>query len=188
MNMQSTELQRALEDLRLSPADAARLLKVTGRAVGFWLSGEREVPGPVAAYLSLMLSLPAAQRDLELARLREDVGMYEGMYGVVFEGQTGSGTAVFVLERGQCYGSDGGVQYDGAYEAGPRPGLLNLRLKLTVPAGVELVSGYPVQPVEYRFDISATITGRGNSIIQVAMPYGSPVNAHVTYLRDIPRQ
>jgi DNA-binding transcriptional regulator YiaG len=56
--MNAAELRSILSALGLSQVDLARLILISPRAVNLWATGERVVPGPVAAYLRLILSLP----------------------------------------------------------------------------------------------------------------------------------
>src|ERR1700693_4265118 len=68
-------LRVALETLKVSSRQVADWLGVSTRAVDMWLSGEREVPSPVAAYLNLVLSLPKALLTKELIRLKKEPEM-----------------------------------------------------------------------------------------------------------------
>jgi len=56
--MNDLELCRTLKQLGLSQRDLADLLDVTMRSVSYWITGERRVPGPVAAFLRLFAQLP----------------------------------------------------------------------------------------------------------------------------------
>ena len=187
--MQNTNLANRLTDLGLSTVEFARLVGVTPRAVNLWISGEREVPGPVMAYLRLFASLPKAAQAQELANLRdEDPKMLEGMYSIAFRGRGGEGLGILVLMGGRIFGSDGAVSYDGHYEPnGMRPGFIDASLRLTVPPGVSLVVNRRPQPAAYWFDLQATIAARSPTSLKVDTPYGS-VQVTVEYLRDIPRE
>jgi hypothetical protein len=180
-------LTKTLADSGITTANFAKLVRVTTRAVNLWLSGEREIPGPVTAYLDLFVSLPKAIRAQELARIREEKpSMYEGMYSIQFRGQAGVGLGVLVLMAGRVFGSDGGVAYDGHYEPSKnRKGYLDVTLKITVPAGVALVQGVASQPAAYWFDLQASFHAQDNTSLKVETPYG-PVHVTVTYLRGLP--
>jgi DNA-binding transcriptional regulator YiaG len=186
-NMETTELKQIIDNLGLSQTDLANLVGVTPRAVNMWLSQEREVAGPVVAYLRLLSSLPRTFQTKELARIREeDPKMYEGMYKFAFQGAAGNGLGVLVLSRGKVFGSDGGVQYDGTYEPNDsRPGHVDVRLHLTVPPGVPLVQGVPPQPVAYNFDLGCSFPARGSAPIALQTPFG-PVNVQVEFIRQVP--
>ena len=56
----------SLDALGLSAADFAKLVSVTPRAVSLWLASQREIPGPVRAYLRLLLSIPMRMRQVEI--------------------------------------------------------------------------------------------------------------------------
>jgi len=162
------------------------LIGVTTRAISLWVAHERGIPGPVAAYLRLLSSLPKALQEKELTRIRKtDPSMYEGMYQCVFQGASGPGLGVFVLSRGTVFGSDGAVQYDGVYKPSARPGYVDLALHLSVPPGVALVQGVPPQPMSYSFDVNCSFPIRGTELLTVQTPYG-PVLAEVKFLRTVP--
>jgi DNA-binding transcriptional regulator YiaG len=186
MNMNANDFRNALVGLGLTQAELSRLIDVTPRAISLWLAGDREVAGPVEAYLNLLLSSPRELREMEFARIREgDPSMSEGMYAVGLQGRAGAGLAVLVLEKGRVFGSDGGARYDGTYKPSPRVGFTDLDIRLTVPPNVVLVQGVPPQPFSYGFDVHCSIMARGATQIEVQTPYG-PVRANVSFLREIP--
>ena len=186
--MDLADLRLTLDVLSLSQVDLARLIGISSRAISLWLSGEREVSGPAAAYVTLLLSLPRALQAKEISRIRkEDPHMSEGMYKFTYEGTTGAGLGILVLEHGRAFGSDGGVLYDGTYEPSTdRPGDVSVHLHLTVPPGVPLVQGVPAQPMSYGFDVDWTFASRGTTMISVQTPYGPPVRGHIEFLRPVP--
>lgn len=55
-NMRSKEFVAALAELDLTRAAAARFFDVSLRAVTYWCNGDREVPRPVARFVSYMLA------------------------------------------------------------------------------------------------------------------------------------
>lgn len=55
-----------IDKIGLSPTDFSKLVGVTPRAVSLWLNGQREIPGPVYAYVRLLLSLPPHLRRREI--------------------------------------------------------------------------------------------------------------------------
>lgn len=111
--------------------------------------------------------------------------MYEGMYKFDFAGREGSGLGALVLANGRVFGSDGQVSYDGSYTPSTRPGFVDLHLRLTVPPGVELVTGKPAQPMTYGFEVESSFAARGSTEVDVGTPFGS-VRATVTFLRGLP--
>jgi hypothetical protein len=187
--MSNTDLPKALSDLGLSTMEFAGLVGVTPRAVNLWISGERELPGPVVAYLRLFSSLPKTAQAQELASLRnEDPKLLEGMYSIAFRGRDGEGLGILVLMGGRIFGSDGAVSYDGQYEPSKkRPGFIDASLRLTVPPGVSLVVNRRAQPATYWFELKANIAARDPTSLKVDTPYG-PVQVTVEYLRDIPKE
>lgn len=64
--MEENIVHTALDKLSLSSPNFSKLVGVTPRAVSLWLSGQREVPGPVHAYVRLLLSLPPHLRRREI--------------------------------------------------------------------------------------------------------------------------
>jgi len=54
--MEADELREALDELGISQLEAARRLRVSGRAVRYWVAGEREIPGPVEALVECWLT------------------------------------------------------------------------------------------------------------------------------------
>lgn len=66
--MSASQLTEALDDLRITQAEFARLLSVTPRAVVFWVNGSRRVPGPVQAYLRLLMAVPVDVLMREMRR------------------------------------------------------------------------------------------------------------------------
>ena len=183
--MQREDLIRALADLEIGKSEFAMLLGVTVRAVGMWSSGDREIPGPVAAYLRLLQSLPGALQVREMARLSKgEAIMYDGMYRVEYQGIEGAGTAALIFQNGIVFGHDGGVIYDGDY-APSEPGLMDLHLYLTVPPGVALVQGVAPQHSEYRFEIRARVPARGNAPLKIETPFGIVV-CRLSFLRPLP--
>lgn len=54
--MEADELREALDELGISQREAARRLRVSDRAVRYWVAGEREIPGPVEALVECWLT------------------------------------------------------------------------------------------------------------------------------------
>ena len=185
------ELKAALEALQLPQNQLAALLGVTTRAVGMWVNGERDIPGPVSAYLNLLLSLPKALCVKELTRPREEREMLEGMYRLDFSGHAGFGVAALVIKDGTVFGSDvAGVLYDGTYEPTGTPGEVTIALTLTVPAGVALVQGVVADHRGFTFQVgSQRINLLKPSEFTVATPVNGPrgvVRARISKLRNLP--
>jgi hypothetical protein len=186
--MTGQELAAAVQSFGLTNPEFARLAHVSPRAVQLWLSGQREIPGPVNALARLFAAIPDAMRAAEIARLRnEETQMFAGFFLIRYSGTAGQGTAMLVFDRGTICGADeGGGIYDGDYTPGAAPGTLDATLTVTIPPGVPLVQGVPALPFENAFEISCTISAAGESQFDVATPYG-PVVAHIKRLRDLAR-
>jgi hypothetical protein len=186
--------KQALKALRLSASDLASLVKVSPRAVNMWLSSSRSVPGPVLAYLSLFANLPKATQAQELAKARRQEGdaTCDGIYALHIKSEKEDGAGILVLMAGRVFGSDqAGVSYDGEYQSGPLKGQLTLKLRITVPAGVELLPGTPAQPAEYWFPLEETVQVDGrteaSAAIKVKTPYSKgTVEVWVKRLRGLP--
>lgn len=67
--MSPDEFRTALEKIDLYQVEFAHLMGVSSRAVSLWANGPVKVPGPVRAYLRLLLSIPSDQQRQELGRL-----------------------------------------------------------------------------------------------------------------------
>ncbi len=70
MDVNSTQLRRALERLELSQTGAARLFGVTDRTVRTWASGQGRIPESIAILLRLMLQGKVTAEDIEGASKR----------------------------------------------------------------------------------------------------------------------
>lgn len=182
-----SELRYALEKLRVSQADLARLLSVTPRAVSTWVTDNKsEVPGPVASYVRLLMSLPQEQQLREMSRLRyEGAKMLDGLYKIEYSGPAGNGFGSLIFNQGRIQGADfGGVLYDGLYSHNPGENTLSINVRATVPPSVWLVQGVPAQKEPYSFDITGKIAIQGQSFVTVQTSFG-PVNVRFDFMRGI---
>lgn len=185
-------LRAVLAELGLTQADLARLIEVTPRAVGLWTADERQVPGPAEAYLRLFRLLPSNLRQVELNRLKErGSNMRDGMFKIIFQGQTGGqqvvGIGMLIFENGRVYGSDSeAVRYDGTYVYNEDSGLADVKIKVTFPPNVKAVFGIS-NPYEWAFDVTTTVDPRKDSgIVQVKTSLGKPITARFVFLRSLP--
>jgi hypothetical protein len=90
-------LKTMLRELDITQTDFARLIGVRPRAVTLWLAEERAIPGPVEAYVRLLRLLPLHLRHVELSRLKQKgSGMRDGMFGITFQRQQGTGMGVLI--------------------------------------------------------------------------------------------
>ncbi len=111
----------------------------------------------------------------------------EGMYGIAFTGTHDSGKGTLILENGIVFGADeAGGRYDGNYAYNRVTGMIESKIKVTIPPGVETVQGIPPQPFEFAFNVEAQFPrGTDETIIQVKTDAG-PVNVRIRFLRALP--
>ncbi len=188
VGMTGSDLEKVIHSFGLSNSEFARLAMVSPRAVQLWLNGEREIPGPVVAFVRLFLLIPEAMRAAEIAMLRnEEAGMFGGFFLMNIVGKDGDGAGMLIFDRGAICGADeGGVLYDGYYKPGRDPKTLDVELTVTVPPGTTLVTGVGPQTAQYSFDIACTIPAMGESKFPVVTPFG-PVAVYFRRLRDLVR-
>jgi hypothetical protein len=192
--MNGQELEDAIQKLGLTKTAFARLVDVSVRAVNLWTSEQRKVPGPVVSYVKLLLSLPIALREVELARIKsEPPTPLEGFFLMTLKGQEKDETRGFILlASGRVFGSDGTVSYDGTYKPSSKEGFLDVEVTVTVPEGVRLVTGFPEKDVPYSFRVNATLPAPRSAKHQeevetpVQTPFG-PVELKLQFLREFPR-
>jgi hypothetical protein len=189
--MSPTELRSFLADAGLSQSDLARLLDLTPRAIGLWLSEERTIPGPVNAYVRLFKCLPPSIRQSEMRRLKETkIAMRDGMYAVQYQDQTGTsyGYATVILDNGKIHGADPvGGKYDGDYAYNDATRLAMVHLKATFPPNIPAVFA-PAQPFEWSVDMTGNMDPRVERgfIELTTAPLGQKVQAQYQFLRELP--
>lgn len=183
--MNALDLRNLLSALGLTQADLAQLVDVTPRAVGLWMAEQREIPGPVVAYLRLLTSLPMAHRAQELARLKESKPMADGLYRFDYVGRDGGGYGVLALTKGIVAGTDGQILYDGSYEPGFTQHMVDAHIQVSVPAGVSLVTGVPAQAMNYSFEVNVSFPTRGRHKTTIMTPVGE-VGLVISHLRTLP--
>lgn len=183
-------LKTTLDRLGLSQARLTRLLGVEARTVSQWIDGTAPMPGPVSDYLHALGRLSPAQRRAELRKI--DLAprrLEEGLYGLSCRGSDpGPGeTSTAVLRSGRILGSDpwGGV-LTGSYAYNPARGTNMLHVRLHVPPGGVLVTGFCAGADGVALDIVAAFDRAApvsTSIVNVA---GAPVEVELTYLGQLP--
>jgi hypothetical protein len=108
--------------------------------------------------------------------------MIDGIYTMTYRGAISWGIGVLVLRRGTVTGADAaGGLYDGRYVE--QADNVVLEMKMTVPAGMELVQGTPPQPKPYEVPFNATIPKRAietSEPVLVPLPPG-PCTAAAFY-------
>lgn len=189
--MNGNELRLILRSLELSQVTFSRLVGVTTRAVNMWAQGEREIPGPVEAYLRTFQLLPTNLKAVELERtIGKEKSMREGMYQIQFHTSSapenwGIGTLIF--GGGIIYGVDaGGAKYDGSYEPTAIEGIVNARVKVTFPPNGMSIFGI-AHPYEWSIEVGTQMDSRNETgILSVSTNLGANVTAGYQYLRALP--
>ena len=185
--MNQNNLRIAIEKLNISQVSLANLLDVTPRAVNTWLSGSRSIPGPVIAYVNLLISLPTGMQQIEINRSKKETQtMKDGMYFIEFSGRDGIGEGCLVFDRGRIYGVDTeAVKFDGDYQFNESDGMVDVSLDISVPPNVALVQGFS-SPISTSFKASTKIDpSMSGGSLEVKTDLGD-VNAKFRYLRMIP--
>jgi hypothetical protein len=186
--MNGTELKSVLGRLGLKQTEFAQLLDVSARAVSTWATGENPVPGPVAAYLRVLQSLPPEQLRLELSKLERNTEMLSnGLYRIDFTGHSGLGGGVLILQDGVISGADAAdVLYDGRYSKDER-GVDNIaEIVLTMPPNSRLVTGAVAGSAGARVTLRAVFPNpRPISKFRVDVA-GRQVDVSLRYLRPLP--
>ena len=186
--MISDDLRMILSAVGITQAEFARLIGVTPRAVSLWMMGDRSIPGPVEAYAKLLQTLTPAQRQAEIAKLKERrTAMRDGMYGMEFSSKTGSGLGMLVLDNGRAYGADAaGVKFDGDYLYDETRRVAELRLKVTFPPNVQAVFGVS-HPYEWSIDLTTNLNPHADAgQVSLATSLGPRINAAYRFLRALP--
>jgi len=111
----------------------------------------------------------------------------EGMYGIIFTGIEDSGMGMLVLENGRIYGADAaGGKFDGEYEFNRETGMIESRIKVTIPPGVRTVQGIPPQQFEYSYNVEAEFPRDIDDYTTQLKTDAGPVNVRIIYLRPLP--
>jgi DNA-binding transcriptional regulator YdaS (Cro superfamily) len=181
------ELRAFLTTLNLTQADFARLIGVTARGVNLWMTEERAIPGPVAAYARLLAVLPEDLRQDEFNRLKvRSTAMRDGMFGITFQGREGSGMGIMIFDSGRVCGTDTeGVRYDGGYAYDEASGFVDVKIKVTFPPNVRAVFGIS-HPYEWAFEVTTRFDpNKDSGALQVATSMGQPLQAQYKFLRAL---
>jgi hypothetical protein len=115
----------------------------------------------------------------------------DGIYGLRFaashDGEPQDGGGLAVLRGGTVLGSDpGGAVFTGTYQFDAARQLNKVRLRLDVPAGGTLVTGFSAGPSGAALDIVGAFEGSSaetTAYIQIA---GAPLGVHLKYLGPLP--
>lgn len=187
-----TDLKAHLKKLGLKQSELARLLDVTPRAVSQWATGDTAVPGPVRGYLRLFSGLNKKQRDTEISVLENranalDEGIYELMYSRPKRDQDPHETALCVLRNGKVVGSDrwGGI-FEGTYKFDNVRRTNSIHVRLQVPPGGELITGFVAGPEGADLDIQGFI-GRAQPTAKTTVEIsGQHVQLNLKFVGPLP--
>ena len=189
--MLTIDLKLILDEFGLTQVELARLVGVTPRAVNMWMQGDREIPGPVEAYLRLFTVLPTAMRASERAKAAgKEKPMREGMYQIQFHTAAdpqswGVGTLVF--DSGIVYGIDaGGAKYDGEFQLSESTGLVDVRLKVTFPPDGMSIFGI-AHPYEWAIEVHTELDPKKDrGPLTATTNLGHQVKAAYSFVRSLP--
>ena len=111
--------------------------------------------------------------------------MREGIYKVDYQGITGMGFAVMILESGTVTGADviGGI-YDGTYEWNEQTRLLDVALEVAVSEGSVLVMGNVAPPGGLKFGVRCSFPRDPNNQTVSAETDFGPIVVRVQLLRS----
>lgn len=114
-------------------------------------------------------------------------GIYNLRFAATHDGEPEDGSGLAVLREGKVLGSDPlGAVFTGTYEFDAARGLNKIRLRLDVPPGGVLVTGYSAGASGATLDIAGAFTGSAaetTAFIQIA---GAPVGVQIRYLGPLP--
>lgn len=188
--MNGNELKEVIADLRLSQAEFARLVGVSVGAVSQWLAETRGIPGPVDAYVDLLLRLPASIRESEIAQLKKGTTtMRNGMYLIHFTGSAGDGAATLTFHDGHVYGFDtSGALYDGTFSMSAQGGgVADVDVRVRMPPNVASVVGGVSHPFEWTLPVSAKLNLlQDTGYVVVNTGLGPKLQATFQRMRDLP--
>ena len=113
-------------------------------------------------------------------------GIYALRFAASQDGEAGQGSGLAVLREGKVLGSDPmGAVFTGTYEFDAARQLNRVRLRLDVPPGGELITGFSAGLAGATLDVAgafASSTGE-TAFIQIA---GAPMGVEIRYLGPLP--
>src|ERR1019366_3647681 len=114
--------------------------------------------------------------------------MVDGFYALYYTGKVSSGFGLIAIAKGIMSGVDaGGGTYDGDYTIDEDKQFFHGTLRLTIPAGMPLVTGTPPSTAPYTVPISISfpVDFSHQQPFLVKTPIGA-VNLNMKKLKDIP--
>ena len=143
-----SELKTRLNRLGLTPSELARRMGVSPESVNQWLARKSVLPSEVTEYLR---QLEAVERNILAANIAQhgarnaafDEGVYSLSYRSEHDEVAGESDALAVLRAGCILGSDrwGGV-FSGTYHYDQAKRVNTFEVRISVPPGGELITGY----------------------------------------------
>lgn len=112
----------------------------------------------------------------------------EGFYSIIFQGRTGWGAGVIVLDTGVVVGADPfGGTYDGTYIYNPATDRLDIDVVVTMAPGTEAVTGVAAGASPVKFPAKLSIP-RGNvtGLKHTATTPSGPIDLVLNKIRDFP--
>jgi transcriptional regulator with XRE-family HTH domain len=185
-------LKHILNTVGLKQTELARLLDVSPRTVSMWATGEVNLPGPVAAYLRLLVAAGPDNLAAELGRLQGrhkmfDEGIYSLSYAAAGEDFKTGGDGLAVLRSGRIVGSDRwGGMFEGSYRFDGTSQTNHFHLRMQVPADGELVTGFTGGPEGATLDIVAVLERASPMASATIEIDGRAVDLKLTYLGPLP--
>jgi hypothetical protein len=181
-------LKEVLERLGLKQTEFARLVQVSPRTVSLWATGESPMPGPVLAYLRVLVALSPEALAVELNRLDGRTQMLEeGIYNIAYRGELGHGSGTLVFRNGKVAGTDvSGGSFEGTYNYDAATQLNNVVVTLKVPPNGSLVTGLTAGPMGATLPISASFKRPAPKSAARVKVAGRPVDVELTFVRSLP--
>jgi hypothetical protein len=185
--MTSDDLAKTIKNFELTNPEFGVLVRSSTRAVNSWLAGEREIPGPVFAFVELLTSLPDNIRKARLERVRKAGQVnHDGLYAVSINALYGDAQGMLLLQRGALIGSDGVVSYDGTYRINSEDrDLIDIELSVAVPKGAQTILGITPKLKTFSFDVRFSISGSKGNSVDIDTQFGN-VTADFRFLRALP--
>jgi len=113
--------------------------------------------------------------------------MKDGIYKIDYAGATGTGYAMLVFDGGRIYGSDvARGEYDGHYAPNPNTGMVDIAVKVKMPANAPSVIGM-TNPFEWMLEVETSMNPKRDSDnMAVRNNLGQPIKARYEFMRSLP--